>query len=231
MLTVRPANDRGHVQFEWLDTHHSFSFGNYYDPAHMGFRALRVINDDIIAGGGGFDMHPHRDMEIVTVILEGELAHKDSMGNVATIKAGEVQRMSAGTGVLHAEFNASETEPVHLLQIWMLPARQGDRPGYEQKAFDFSQHGLVRVASATGRDGAVSIHQDIELLRGTILPDQPVTYELAEGRHAWLQVIAGPVVVNGQKLEKGDGLAVSNEKQLTITAQAEKGDFLLFDLA
>ena len=231
MLTVRPANARGHIRFDWLDTHHSFSFGEYYDPAHMGFRALRVINDDIIAGGGGFDMHPHRDMEIVTVILAGELAHRDSMGNAATIKAGEVQRMSAGTGVRHAEFNASKTDPVHLLQIWMLPARKGDAPGYEQKAFDFGKHGLVRVASASGRDGAVTIHQDIELLRGTLLPGQPLRYDLAAARHAWVQVIAGPVAVNGQKLEAGDGLAISEETQLILTAQAEKGDFLLFDLA
>lgn len=230
MLTVRKAGDRGHVQFDWLDTWHTFSFGHYYDPAHAGFRALRVINDDTVAGGGGFDEHPHRDMEIITVILSGELAHKDSMGNIATIKAGEVQRMSAGTGVVHAEFNASESEPVHLLQIWLHPARKGDAPGYEQKAFNFSQPGLVRVASASGRDGAVTMHQDAELLRANVAPGKPLTYALAEGRHAWVQVIAGPVTVNGQQLEAGDGLAVSDERELVISTQAA-GDFLLFDLA
>lgn len=231
MLTVRPANERGHVEFDWLDTYHSFSFGHYHDPAHMGFRALRVINDDTVAGGGGFDEHPHRDMEIITVILDGELAHRDSMGNVETIKAGEVQRMSAGTGIFHAEFNASKTDPVHLLQIWLLPARRGDTPGYEQKAFDFSRHGLVRVASATGRDGALTMYQDAELLRGTVLGDKAIAYPLPTGRHAWIQVIAGPLVVGGTTLQPGDGLAVSDERELTITAPGGTGDFLLFDLA
>lgn len=158
MLTLRPATQRGHVEFNWLDTWHSFSFGHYHDPEHMGFRALRVINDDTIAGGGGFDEHPHRDMEIITVMLSGELAHRDSMGNVETIKAGEVQRMSAGTGVFHAEFNASKTEAAHLLQIWLLPAQKGIKPGYEQKSFDLTQHGLVRLVSASGADGALSMN-------------------------------------------------------------------------
>lgn len=231
MLTIRPANDRGHVQFEWLDTWHSFSFGHYYDPKHMGFRALRVINDDTVAGGGGFDEHPHKDMEIITVILQGELAHKDSMGNVETIKTGEVQRMSAGTGVFHSEFNASDVDPVHLLQIWLLPDRKNIEPGYEQKAFDFSQHGLVRVASAGGREGAVTLHQDAELLRGTVLADKSLEYKLADGRHVWVQAIEGPLVVNGVTLKAGDGLAVSDERSLSITAPGGKGDFLLFDLA
>lgn len=228
MHTLRPAAERGHIDFGWLDTKHSFSFGHYFDRNHMGFRALRVINDDIVGAGAGFDEHPHANMEIVTVVLEGALAHKDSMGNGTTITPGEVQRMTAGTGITHSEFNASPSEAVHLLQIWILPEAKGLAPSYEQKRFDFSQPGLVRIGSHKGQDGAVTIHQDVELFRGTV-KDSSVAYTLAPARHAWVQVISGPVTVNGTTLQAGDGLAISDETTLDFSGSA--GDFLLFDLA
>lgn len=231
MMTLRPANERGLVQMGWLTSRHTFSFGEYHDPAHMGFRSLRVINDDVISGGTGFDMHPHRDMEIITVVLEGAVAHKDSMGNETIIRPGEVQRMTAGTGVLHSEHNASEDEHLHLLQIWLRPRANGLAPGYAQKMFDLSQTGLIHLASSKGAAGAIDINQDVELLRARLAPGQSTIYPLAKGRHAWLQVVAGPLAVNGQALKAGDGLAVSFEEKLELTAGDKAADALLFDLA
>jgi redox-sensitive bicupin YhaK (pirin superfamily) len=231
MMQHRPAHDRGLAQFGWLTSRHSFSFGEYHDPAHMGFRSLRVINDDVITGGSGFDTHGHRDMEIITVVLEGAVAHKDSMGNTVTIRPGEVQRMSAGTGVMHSEYNASPEDHAHFLQIWLLPREKGIKPGYEQKMFDLSQTGLIHLASGKGTAGAIGINQDAELLRARLAPGQSAGYQLAKGRHAWLQVIQGPLVVNGQELKTGDGLAISFEEKLDLVAGERAADALLFDLA
>lgn len=232
MMTHRPANDRGLVQMGWLTSRHSFSFGEYYDPAQMGFRDLRVINDDVISGGTGFDMHGHRDMEIVTIVLEGAVAHKDSMGNTTVIRPGEVQRMSAGTGVRHSEYNASPDAPLHLLQIWLLPKAKGLEPSYEQKQFDVSKLGLTKLVSPQKTNGAIGINQDAEISRVVLAPGQLQDVPLAAGRHAWVQVVAGPLEVNGQQLKTGDGLAVSDEANLLLKAGSEKNaDILLFDLA
>jgi redox-sensitive bicupin YhaK (pirin superfamily) len=232
MLTIRKSEDRGHFDFGWLDTRHTFSFGDYYDPRHVGFRALRVINEDVVRGGGGFGTHPHRDMEIVTYVLSGALAHEDSMGNGSTIRPDDVQRMSAGTGVTHSERNGSPSVPVHLLQIWLLPARPGTPPSYEQKAFPAEEkRGRLRLVGARdGRDGAVTIHQDVALYATLLAPGERVTHELAPGRHAWVQVVRGDVDVNGATLGMGDGAAVSDEPRVTITAQSDV-ELLLFDLA
>jgi quercetin 2,3-dioxygenase len=232
MMTIRPATDRGLVQMGWLTSRHSFSFGEYYDPRHMGFRSLRVINDDVISGGTGFDMHGHRDMEIVTIVLEGAVAHKDSMGNTTVIRPGEVQRMSAGTGVEHSEYNASPEEPLHLLQIWLLPKAKGLLPSYEQKQFDLSKPGYTKLVSPQKTDGAIGINQDVEMSRAILAPGELRDVPLAANRHAWLQVIAGPLEVNGQVLKTGDGLAVSAEPNLLLKAVGDKqADVLLFDLA
>ena len=231
MLTLRPANERGHANHGWLDSYHTFSFANYYDPKHTGFRDLLVINEDWIAPGMGFGTHGHRDMEIITVVLEGTLAHKDSLGNGATITPGEVQRMSAGTGIRHSEFNHSQAEPVHLLQIWITPNQQNLEPSYEQVAFPREERlGTLRlIAAKDGRDGAVTIHQDADLYTAILEAGQSVSYELKPDRYAWLQVAQGTATLNGQPLKAGDGVAVSAEKHLTITTDAT-AEILLFDL-
>jgi hypothetical protein len=232
MLTIRPSEARGHVEFGWLDTRHSFSFGHYHDPAHMGFRALRVINEDHVDPGAGFDPHPHRDMEILTYVLSGALEHRDSMGNGSVIRPGDVQRMTAGTGVVHSEQNASATEPVHLLQIWLLPARTGLAPGYEQKAFpEAERRGRLRpLASADGREGSVTVHQDVTLYSALLGAGESVRHALAPGRHAWVQVARGAVSVNGETVRAGDGVALSDERSLALEA-SEDAELLLFDLA
>lgn len=232
MIVTRKAAERGHFDHGWLDTSHTFSFAGYHDPAHMGFRTLRVINEDRVAGGRGFGAHSHRDMEIVTYVLEGALEHADSMGNRSVIVPGEVQRMSAGTGVTHSEFNPRPDEPAHFLQIWLLPDRRGRAPGYEQKAIpSLEERGALRlVASRDGRAGSVTIHQDVDLYASRLEPGEKVRHALAPGRHAWLQVVSGRVDLNGTALAAGDGAAVSRESALEIAA-VEAAHFLLFDLA
>ncbi|MCE9595346.1 MAG: pirin family protein [Planctomycetes bacterium] len=229
MLQIRKAAERGHFDFGWLDTFHSFSFGEYYDPAHMGFRALRVINEDRVEPGAGFPTHGHRDMEIVTYVLAGALEHKDSIGTGSIIRPGELQRMSAGRGVQHSEFNASKTEPVHLLQIWILPERSGAQPEYEQKRFDL-RNDLRLIASHDGRAGSVTIHQDAALYAARPTAGTIVRHELAKARHAWLQIAKGEIEIDGSKLVAGDGGAVSNVAQLELHA-TQDAEFLLFDLA
>ncbi len=234
MLTIRRSRDRGHFDFGWLDTRHTFSFGEYHDPKHMGFRALRVINEDVVRGGGGFGTHPHRDMEIVTYVLAGALAHRDSMGNGSTIRPDDVQRMSAGTGITHSEQNASATDPVHLLQIWLLPAKTGGAPSYEQRAFPAEEkRGRLRLVGAPdGREGAVTIHQDVALYASLLAPAERVSHQLAPGRHSWVQVVRGSVTVNGEPLTAGDGAALSDEGHVSIAAgTAVDNEILLFDLA
>ena len=232
MIVRRPANERGRTKIGWLDSWHSFSFGDYYDPAHVEFRSLRVLNDDRIAAGQGFGMHPHRDMEIITYMVSGALEHKDSLGTGSVIRPGEVQRMSAGTGIRHSEFNPSPTTPAHLLQIWLMPDQHGLTPGYEQKAFpDAERRNRWRlVASRNGRDGSVTIHQDAAMYVTSLDAGQEVTQSLPRGRHAWLQVVRGTVTLNGESLKTGDGAAVSNESDLTVTA-TEGAEVVLFDLA
>jgi len=232
MIVKRPAAERGHFDHGWLDTSHTFSFADYHDPAHMGFRSLRVINEDRVAAGQGFGAHSHRDMEIITYVLEGALAHADSIGNRSTIVPGEVQRMSAGTGITHSEFNARRDEPVHFLQIWLLPDRRGLAPGYEQKAIPSQEEsGVLRlVASRDGREGTVTIHQDVDLYASRLEPGERVKHALADGRHAWLQMVSGRIELNGTSLAAGDGAAMSQESALEMVAQ-EPSHFLLFDLA
>ena len=231
MIVKRPAAERGHFDHGWLDTSHTFSFADYHDPEHMGFRALRVINEDRVAPGKGFGSHPHRDMEIITYVLDGALAHADSIGNRSTIVPGDVQRMSAGTGITHSEFNARQDEPVHFLQMWLLPDRRGLAPGYEQKAIPESEErGALRLlASRDGRDGTVTIHQDVDLYGSRLEPGERVKHALADGRHAWLQMVRGRIELNGTPLAAGDGAAVSGESALEMVAQ-ESAHFLLFDL-
>jgi len=232
MITVRRAGDRGHADHGWLDTWHTFSFADYHDPRHMGFRQLRVINDDRVRGGHGFPPHGHRDMEIVTYVLEGELQHQDDMGNGSVIRPGDVQRMSAGTGVVHSEFNPSKTDLVHLLQIWIQPGARGLAPEYEQKAFeDRDLRDTLRVIAAPdGRDGAVTIHQDVTLSASRLTPGATVRHAVAPGRYAWLHVARGAAALNGTPLQAGDGASVSDECLLTVTA-TEPAEILLFDLA
>jgi len=235
MITIRPANERGHANHGWLDTHHTFSFADYYDPKNIHFRALRVINEDRVAPGYGFGTHSHNDMEIITYVLEGALAHKDSMGNGSEIVPGEVQRMSAGTGVMHSEFNHSKAEQVHLYQIWIFPEKKGIEPSYEQKFFgDEEKLNRLRViASPTAEDGAVKIHQDAKLLATMLEDDKTVSYDLKRGRGAWIQVARGSVNVNGRTLTAGDGASISDEAELKITGASggKKAEVLLFDLA
>ena len=228
MIQIRKGKDRGHFDHGWLDTYHTFSFADYYDPEYMGFRALRVINEDRVQAGRGFGTHSHRDMEIVTYVLEGELQHRDSMGTGSIIRPGEVQRMSAGTGVLHSEVNPSRDQSVHLLQIWLLPDRRGLKPEYEQKAFPAEERaGRLRlVASPDGSDGSLTIHQDAKILAGTIRDS--VQYDLQPGRYAWLQVARGSLDLNGQTLNAGDGAAIENEPALTL--RGKDAEVLLFDL-
>jgi redox-sensitive bicupin YhaK (pirin superfamily) len=232
MIQVRKAAERGHANHGWLDTYHTFSFDSYYDPRFMGFRHLRVINEDRVAPGAGFPTHPHRDMEIITYILEGALEHKDSMGTGSVIRPGEVQRMSAGTGVTHSEYNPSKDEGVHLLQIWIFPERKGIEPSYEQKRFDRNQmKGRLRlVASNDARDGAVKIHQNAEIYAGVLGPGESVRYEIPSDRHVWLQIARGSVELNGEELHNGDGAAVTKEAVLEIRGKSDS-EFLLFDLA
>ena len=229
MITIRKAAERGHADHGWLDTWHTFSFADYHDPDWMGFRTLRVLNDDRVAGGQGFGMHPHRDMEIVTIVFEGALQHKDSMGNESVIRPGEVQRMTAGTGVVHSEFNPSEKDGVHLYQIWILPERKGLKPGYDQKEFP-ARKGLTLVASRDGRDGSLRIHQDASLWRGALEKDGALTHEVPAGRHGWLQVARGGLALNGKKLEAGDGAALSGKESIELKGLAP-AEFILFDLA
>jgi quercetin 2,3-dioxygenase len=228
MIEIRHRDERGHFDHGWLKTYHTFSFDRYYDPNYMGFRALRVINEDRVAPAQGFGTHPHRDMEILTYILEGALEHKDSMGTGSIIRPGEVQRMSAGTGVTHSEFNPSRTEPVHLLQIWILPEAKGLKPSYEQRQFSRDEiRGQLRlVAGDDPVNGAVKIHQDVRLF-ATILDGESVQYELQPARYAWLQIAKGAIELNGKKLEAGDGAAVAEERKLELSG---KGEALLFDL-
>ena len=229
MMRIRRADERGHFDFGWLDTYHTFSFGDYHDSDHMGFRSLRVINEDWVRGGGGFPPHPHRDMEIVTYVLQGALEHQDSMGNGSTIRAGDVQRMTAGSGVVHSEKNASPIEPVHLLQIWILPERKGLDPGYEQQALPDLER-LAVVASRDGREGSVTIHQDASLLATRLEPGKTVEHVLAPNRHAWVQVVRGAVSVNGERLERGDGAALSDASRIKLEG-LEPSEVLVFDLA
>jgi len=233
MITLRPAAERGHANHGWLDTNYTFSFADYWDPKHMGFRSLRVINEDKVAPEMGFGTHPHRDMEIITYVLEGALAHKDSMGTGSVIRPGEVQRMSAGTGVLHSEFNNSPSDLVHLLQIWILPERRGLQPSYEQKNFP-AEEKLNRfrlIASPDGAEGSVTIHQDAKLSSALLEQDKTVKYGFSKGRYAWIQVARGEVSVNGTTLHAGDGAAVENEPAIAITGKSEVSEVLLFDLA
>jgi len=232
MITVRPSSARGHGQHGWLDTYHTFSFNDYYDPAHMGFRALRVINEDWVAAGQGFGMHGHRDMEILTYVLEGAIAHKDSLGNGAPLHPGEVQVMTAGTGIRHSEFNHSATEPVHLYQIWIMPDRPGHTPRYDQRPFPVEgrRGRLQTIASPDSRDGSLVIHQDATVYV-SLLPEagRQVSHALAAGRHAWLQVLRGSVSLGGHSLNAGDGAAISEEATLTIAATSP-AEIMLFDL-
>ena len=232
MLTLRKAADRGYADHGWLDSHHTFSFADYHDPAQMGFRALRVINDDRVAPGQGFGSHSHRDMEILSYVLDGALAHKDSMGADGVLRPGDVQRMSAGTGVVHSEFNGSKTDPVHFLQIWLKPDSPGIAPGYEQKTFPAAdKHGRLRlVASPDGAAGSLRINADARVYAGVFDAGQKADLTLGDGRHAWVQVAEGRVRVNGQELASGDGVAISDERHLTIDG-IDKGEILVFDLA
>ncbi len=232
MIKIRKSEERGHFDLGWLDTYHTFSFDQYYDPAHMHFRSLRVINEDRVATAKGFPTHSHRDMEIITYILSGELEHRDSMGNGSVIRPGDVQRMSAGTGVAHSEFNPSQTEPVHLLQIWIMPRARNLPPGYEQKFFSEEERGggLRLVASEDGRDGSVTIQQDARLYATIFPPGSSIEHTLSDKRYAWIQVARGNLNVNGHELKQGDGAAVSNEHQLRLAAN-DGAEVLLFDLA
>ena len=232
MITLRKSGERGHANYGWLDTYHTFSFNTYYDPAHMNFRDLRVINEDRVQPGRGFGTHPHEDMEILTYVLAGALEHKDSMGTGSIIRPGDVQRTSAGTGITHSEFNPSRSEPVHLLQIWIFPEQLGLKPSYEQKTFpEGARRGRLRlVASADAREGSLTIHQDVDLYASVLETGERVTHTLSQGRHAWLQVTRGAVSLNGQAVGAGDGGAVSNERALEIRGDVPS-ELLLFDLA
>lgn len=232
MLTVRRAAERGRADHGWLDTRHTFSFADYHDPQHMGFRQLRVLNEDRVAPGKGFGAHSHRDMEILSYVLEGALAHRDSMGTGSVIRPGDVQRMSAGTGVEHSEFNPSSEEPVHFLQVWILPQRRGIAPGYEQKTFpEEERRGRLRlIASPEGDEGSVRIHQDVRVYAGLPATGLELSHAPAPGRHAWLQVARGTAGLNGMRLEAGDGAAVSEERDLRISGDTGS-EILLFDLA
>jgi len=231
VIAVRPAAERGHADHGWLDTRHTFSFASYHDPRHMGFRSLRVINEDRVQPAEGFGTHAHRDMEILTWVLEGALEHKDSMGNGSVIRPGDLQRMSAGTGVTHSEFNPSREAAVHFLQIWLLPRERGLPPGYEQKHFtQAARRGRLRlIAAGDGREGAVTIHQDADVWTALLQPGESVRHALALGRYAWLHVARGAVSLNGSTLGAGDGAAVSDETALEITGAA-RAEVLLFDL-
>ena len=232
MITLRQSRERGHFDHGWLNTYHTFSFDQYYDPRYMGFRQLRVINEDFVAAGRGFPTHGHRDMEIITYILEGALQHEDSMGNGSIIRPGDVQRMTAGTGVRHSEKNPSASERVHLLQIWILPDTVGLQPGYEQKAFsEDERRGQLRlIASNDGRNGSVTVHQDVSVFASILGAGESVKYDMDQTRYGWIQVARGTISVNGQRAEQGDGAVVMGENALEIAAE-ESAEILLFDLA
>lgn len=231
MLTLRKSGERGHADHGWLKTHHTFSFADYHDSRWMGFRSLRVLNDDVVLPGMGFGRHPHRDMEILTYILSGQLEHRDSMGNGRILKAGEVQYMAAGTGVEHSEFNPSSTDPVHLLQIWIVPDQRGVEPRYADRSFAGVASGrLLRIASKAGQEGAIAIHQDADLWLAHLEPGQGVTHSLSHGRHAWVHVADGEAFLNGQRLGGGDAAALSDETTVKIEA-TQDSRILLFDLA
>lgn len=232
MIQIRKAEDRGHANHGWLNTYHTFSFASYRDPQHMGFRSLRVMNEDFVQPGQGFGTHPHHDMEIVTYVLEGSLEHKDSMGNGEVLRPGEFQRMSAGTGITHSEFNPSDAEPVHLYQIWLFPERKGIEPSYEQKRFpEVERHNRLRlVASQDADSGSLLIHQDARIFLTSLDEGKQVSHEIKPGRHAWLQVLRGDVSLNGQNLRTSDGAAISDEQSLEILATTN-AEIMLFDLA
>jgi len=231
MITVRPSAERGATRIDWLDSKHSFSFAEYHDPAHMGFRALRVINDDRIAAGAGFPTHGHRDMEILTYVLDGALEHRDSLGTGSVIRPGDVQIMSAGTGIHHSEFNPSTSDPLRLLQIWMIPERSGLKPRYDQKAFPADERdGKLRLVGARdGRDGAVTIHQDIDLYTASLRTGQTVSHTIRPDRHVWIQMARGRASVNGKPVAEGDGVAITGESRVDI-AGVDGAELLLFDL-
>ena len=236
MLTVRKSNERGHADHGWLDSHHTFSFANYYDPAHMGFRSLRVINEDRVAAGRGFGAHPHRDMEILTYVLSGKLAHKDSMGHVEVLGPNEIQKMSAGSGVTHSEFNGSDVEATHFFQIWIEPKTRGTAPAYEQLKFEAEekQNRFKLLASPVALPGAATLNQDAKVSVAELEPGHKLEYELGTSRHAWLHVIRGEVSVNGEALAAGDAVAIEQEQTLEIAADVSQGtqksEILLFDL-
>jgi quercetin 2,3-dioxygenase len=229
---IHDRNARGHAKIGWLESYHTFSFSNFYDPNRMGFRALRVINEDRIIPGAGFGTHSHRDMEILTYVLEGALEHKDSLGTGSVIMPGDAQIMSAGTGISHSEFNHSQTEPVHLLQIWILPDESGLKPRYEQQAFpvEKKKNKLCLIAAKDGREGAVTIHQDVDIYAAVLEPQNMVTHQVKPNRYAWLQIARGRVTLNDQLLHAGDGLQIQGEESLTMSTDAE-AEILLFDLA
>jgi redox-sensitive bicupin YhaK (pirin superfamily) len=232
MIVVRPATERGRAEFGWLDSRHTFSFGDYYDPKHMGFGPLRVINEDRVRAGAGFDTHSHRDMEIISYVLEGALEHKDSIGTGSVIRAGDVQIMSAGTGISHSEFNHSKNDPVHFFQIWVLPKRKGIPPRYDQKSFPTSEkRGRLRLVGSTdGRDGSVAINQDVLMYDTSLGVGDCVSQSLAPGRKGWVQVTHGSVEVNGKVANAGDGVAIEDETNITISSQVDGSEFLAFDL-
>ena len=230
MTKTRKSNERGHAEHGWLDSYHTFSFADYYDPGHTNFRSLRVINEDIVAPEMGFGMHPHRDMEIITYVISGALRHRDSMGNTAVMRAGDVQRISAGTGILHSEINESTEEPVHLLQIWIIPDRKGVTPGYAEKSYAQAAPGKLHlVASKTGRDGSISINQNANLYLGKLTAGETIAQVLGAKRHGWLQLIKGELNVNGTRLQPGDAAAIKETEKVILTAAAD-AEFLLFDL-
>lgn len=232
MITKRPAAERGHANHGWLDSHHTFSFADYYDPEHMGFRQMRVLNDDTVQPGQGFGTHGHRDMEIVSYVLEGALEHRDSMGTGSVLRAGDVQRMTAGTGVTHSEFNHSSDETLRFLQIWILPERRGLTPGYEERTVPAAekQNTLRRIVSPDGGDGALKIHQDVTIYASRLDAGASVQHRLQPGRHAWVQVASGAITLNGETLSRGDGAAIRDESTLTLTG-VKDSELLLFDLA
>lgn len=233
MITIRPANERGAANFGWLDSRHTFSFGNYYDPNHMGFSSLRVINEDKVLPEQGFGTHGHRDMEIISYVLEGSLEHKDSIGNGSVIRPGDVQRMSAGTGIFHSEYNASNSDPVHFLQIWILPDTKGLEPSYEQTYFSEEERlGALRlVGSRDGRNGSVTIHQDVNLYAGRLLAGDTVDHVVPDGRSLWVQVVRGAIKLNDHELMAGDGANMTQESHLHLISESDDAEVLVFDLA
>ena len=233
MLAVRKSSDRGHANHGWLDTKHTFAFADYYDPEHMGFRALRVINEDVIAAGAGFGTHGHREMEIVTYVLEGGIAHKDSLGSGGVITPGELQHMSAGSGIRHSEFNASQTEQAHMLQIWLLPSKQGISPSYSQQRFPIAEERnlLHLLASPDGRNSSLTWVTDADLYAARLDAGTKIEHALKPGNHAWIQIARGSATVNGEAVTKGDGVALSDEAEISVLANSDGTEVLVFDLA